>query len=273
MIIRFKSLLINKWLLALATYFLFLIIWWFYINLTGLKDDQQNYLFGASYTLISIYGGVYGMKVSKRWGGIKSAVGRSLFFLAFGLFAFSLGQIIWTYFNIIQKVTVPYPSIADIGYILSIPAYLLGMVSLARVSGARFALKKRNAKILVVTTPFIMLLFSYLVFLKDYQFDLTQPIKIIIDFGYPLGQALTISMAILALILTRNYLGGIMKNRIRYIIFALVFQYATDFSFLFQAAHGTYVNGGVIDLMYASSFFIMTAGLISFEYPKSPTNK
>lgn len=250
----------------LFVYYIALLIWWVYIFSTGQRDGFQNYLFGAAYAIIALIGGLIGISVSRHWGAWRSTVGRGIIFLSAGLLAFAFGQFAWSYYNIILQVEVPYPSVADIGYVGTIPLYFLGMIFFAKAAGAKFALRIWTGKLQAIIVPLIVLLFSYWIFLRDYEFDFDQPVKIFIDFGYPLGQALTISIGILAFTLSRNFLGGLMKGKIRLLIFALTFQYVTDFSFLFQASRGAYYNGGPIDFMYATSFLIMSLGLISFRY-------
>lgn len=250
----------------LFIYYIALLIWWVYIFLTGQRDGFQNYLFGVAYAIIAIIGGLNGIFVSRHWGAWRSTMGRGIVFLSAGLLAFAFGQLTWSYYNIVLQVEVPYPSVADMGYVGTIPLYFLGMMFFSKAAGARFALRTWTGKLQTILIPLIVLLFSYWIFLRDYEFDFGRPVKIFIDFGYPLGQALTISIGILAFTLSRNFLGGLMKSKIRLLIFALAFQYLTDFSFLFQASRGEYFNGGFIDLMYATSFLIMSLSLISFSY-------
>ena len=82
------------------------------------------------------------------------------------------------------------------------------------------------------------------------------------DFGYPLGDAVYVSLAILALILSKKVLGGVMKKPILFLVFALMFQYICDFTFTYQVSKGTWYVGGINDFMYFISYFFMTIGLI-----------
>lgn len=244
-------------------------LWWITIYFSQEKDPWVYY-FGLAYPVVAIFGGYNGMVIGKSWGGLKSVMGKSVYFFSLGMFSYAFGQLVWSYYNIILQVEIPYPSIADIGYVSAIPFYLLGVIYLGNASGVRFGFKKMYAKIQATILPLLGLLISYFVFLRDYEFvvpgEYIEYIKVFIDFGYPLGQALTVAVAILVLLLSRDYLGGIMKPRIWYILFALSFQYVTDFSFLYQASKGTYYNGGIVDLMYAISLIVMGVGLLFLDY-------
>ena len=101
--------------------------------------------------------------------------------------------------------------------------------------------------------------------MKDLVVDAEQPIKTFLDFGYPIGEALTISIAILTYGLSRKILGGNMRGKIMFMIFALILQYLTDSMYLYEVSVGTYYNAGTVDLLYATSFTFMSLGLISFK--------
>jgi hypothetical protein len=157
-----------------------------------------------------------------------------------------------------------YPSIADIGFFGSVIMYIYGGISLVSLAGGRISLKSGKGKALAVIIPLILLTASYFVFLQGYVFDPSNKLRILLDFGYPLGQALYVSMAIVALLLSHNLLGGIMKTPIMVLLAAFIFQYLSDYSFLYQNSHGTYVAGGFVDVMYMISYFIMSISLIRF---------
>lgn len=242
-----------------------LTIWWALLNLSGSREQLQNYLFGASYGLMAILGGVAGIRIARHWGGSKSIMGKAIFVLSFGLLAEEYGQLVFSYYNIFAHVQVPYPSLADIGFFGNIPLYVIGIVLLAQASGVHFSLKKLSGKIQTVFIPAAMLAFSYFFFLQKYEFDWSNPLKIFLDFGYPLGQAFYVSLAFLTYSLSNNILGGIMKNKILFLLFAFAIQYLADYNFLFQSSDGTWLNGGYGDYLYLLAYFIMTLGIIQLN--------
>lgn len=249
----------------LVLFYVLLVIWWVGINLTGKTNTNQSYVFGGSYALIALIGGIAGLLFSRRWGGWKSMIGRAVIFLSLGLLGEAFGQLTWTFYNVVLQVEVPYPSVADIGYFSIIPFYALAMINIGMASGVRFSLGTYFNKFQVIAIPLVMLIFSYVLFLRNYEFDFTKPLLMFLDFGYPMGEAITISLAILTFTLTRDYLGGLMRSRILYIVFAFVVQYVTDYTFLYRASREIYVNGGLVDLMYVTSFVIMSVGLVAIS--------
>jgi hypothetical protein len=228
-------------------------------HFSNLGFDIQ--IWGASYQILAFWGVVCGLVFSRLWGGWKSVIGRADILFALGLCGQLFGQCISSYYTITGGV-LPYPSIADLGFFATIPLYTYGAILLARAGGAKIKITSLESVAQIVVIPLIMLCISFFVFLRGYAFDWSQPLRIFLDFGYPLGDAVYISAAILAFSLSFRSLGGVMRIPIFTFIIALVLQYLADFTFLYQNANGTFVVGGITDLAYTVSYFLMALSLI-----------
>lgn len=251
------------------TSILFIILagWWavlyFYY---GAGLTEPNLYWAATYSTLAIWGGLFGLFASRSWGGKRSRMGRSVAFLSIGLLLQAFGQSSFIYYITILGVSIPYPSIADVGYFGSVIFYIIGIYSLARVSGVSITLKKYRGKAFAILIPAILLIFSYNLFLSGYQFDWSNPLRVFLDFGYPIGQAVYVSIAVLAFILSKDVLGGIMRGPIIFVIYAFVIQYLADSNFLFQAINSTWTNGGYGDFLYTLAYFLMAISLIKIGY-------
>ncbi len=234
--------------------------WWLYLrqfSIDSTRDARQ--LWGATYQILALYGAIVGLFISHKWGGYKSIFGRAIMFFSLGLFLQCFGQTYSSYYVFHYNTESPsYPGIGDIGFFGSIFLYIYGVILVAKVSGAGKPLKKVGNKVFALLIPTLILLVSYHFFLQGYEFDWTNKLKIFLDFGYPLGQALYVSIAILALLMSRKFLGGIMKKPILFLIFALLLQYFSDFFFLYQANLGNWYAGNINDYSYSVSYFIMS---------------
>jgi hypothetical protein len=245
--------------------------WWLYITLFvrgGTHDSVNNQAFAATYGVIALLGSVVGLKASKIWGGHKSLIGRALLFFSIGLFAQEFGQIAYSIYLYALKVQIPYPSVGDVGYFSSVFFYIYAAIQLLKATGAKFTLKDRNKKLIATILPLILLGASYAYFLRDYHFDfssLKAGITVILDFGYPLGQATYIAIALLTFLLSRSLLGGIMKRKVLFILLALVVQYTADFSFLYAAKAAKAFPAGANDFVYLVSYTLMALALNSYR--------
>lgn len=223
--------------------------------------NPWSFAWGASYQVIAIWGAVIGFIVAKSWGGWKSTFGRMVSLFSIGLLFQSLGQALSSFY-VFKTGDVPYPGWGDIGFFGSIIFYIFGVFLLAKVSGVKASIKSFRNKIQAVLIPVIMVGASYFIFLKGYQYDWSNPVQTFLDFGYPVYQAIYVAIAVLTLILSREYLGGMMKKPIMFFLGALIMQYLSDFVFLYQASRNLYIPEGVNDCMYFVSYFLMAIALI-----------
>ncbi len=259
-----------------TTVFLFFAGWWVINQVRFSPEDNANALFSDTYWVLPLIGALIGLWASKKWGGVKSLFGRSIFFFALGLFAQVFGQVVYTYYAQVQHIEAPYPSIGDIGFFGSIPLYVIAISMLAKTIGARFRRASTSRKALALVLVFVLLITSYSVFLREYEVDWSNPLMVLLDFGYPLGQAVYVSLALLAYILSRGLLGGIMKNKILLLLVAFVIQYTADYSFLFRFNRDQWYAGDFSDFIYLCAYFLMTIALLKLVSVandlKTPTN-
>jgi hypothetical protein len=253
--------------IAIAFFILFT-LWWFYDNFVignqHIKYDSF-FDFSETYGYMAVWGGIWGIIISSKWGGFRSIMGKAIIMFSLGLFAQEFGQLAYAFYNDIYKVPGPYPSLGDFGFFGSIPLYIYGILLLAKASGLKIRLKSYANKIQAILIPAIILIIGYTLFLQGYKFDWSNPIKVFLDFGYPFGQAIYISIAILTYLLSRGILGGVMKNKILFILFALFIQFLSDYTFLYQSNKGIWQVGGINDYMYLCSYFFMTLGLLGLD--------
>ncbi len=259
----FQKLLTNHFVLLASLFFWGMSVWWVTIILHGYRGTNDNNLFTVIYPILSLAGGITGLIYAERWGGFKSLIGKALKFLSFGLLAQFFGQAAYTYYIYLKGVAVPYPSIGDIGYFGSVVFYFLGALYLAKVCGFGRSTRSLSSKLLALVVPILLLACSYFFFLRGYDFSSINYLKTFLDFGYPIGQAIYVSVGIIALLLSSTAMGGIMKKPILFLIFALIFQYISDFVFLYQANNGSWYVGGLNDYLYLASYFLMTIALVN----------
>ena len=236
-------------------------IWWLINFISGETDTRSHEIYSDSYWVLALIGAVFGIFVARQWGGFKSSFGRALYLFSLGLLAQVFGQVTYTYFAWVQNVEAPYPSIGDIGYFGSIILYALGAIVLSRAVGAKFSLASIPQRTVAILLPAALLVASYAIFLKDYEFTGDKLITFL-DFGYPLGQAFYLAIALFMYVVSFKLLGGIMKNKILLLLFALLIQYLADFLFLYQYSREEWYPGNFSDYLYQVAYLMMTLALL-----------
>ncbi len=192
-------------------------------------------------------------------------MGKTLILFSLGLLGQLFGQIMYSYYIYFLKIEVPYPSIGDIGYFVTPLFYSFALINLAKACGVSYNLKKIKYQLVALIVPVVLLSIVYNIFLKGYEFDWSQPIKIFLDFWYPLGGSIYIGLAVLVLLLSKGLLGGIMKPKVLMLIFALLMQFGADFYFLYEAYYGKYYPGSGNDFVMMIAYFFMNIALIEFN--------
>lgn len=261
--LKSKSLALKSFFIIICLIFAGYATWWITNQIThNTQGSRSSELFSDTYWILPLLGGVGGLWAARVWGGFKSVFGKSILFFSAGLLAQVFGQVVYSYYALHLKIEVPYPSVGDVGFFGSIPLYIVALILLAKTTGARFSRVSSVKKLIAILLPIILLAASYIVFLRDYEFSGAHALTVFLDFGYPLGQAFYISLALITYFLSRGLLGGIMKNKILLFLGALVLQYSSDYVFLFQNSRGTWYAGGYNDFMYLISYFVMAVALL-----------
>lgn len=254
----------------LIVYFGLLCVFWTSLYFTGLTGGPWNDFYSFSFGLIPLISGMWGIRQSFKWGGLKSYVGKSLMFISAGSFLWGVGTMIWAYYNFFAGVPVPYPSIADLFYILTIPLWAAGISSLSHATGSRSALKKSTGKILAVVVPLLIFFASYyllVVIARDGVLVSTYEgyLKLILDLAYPLGDVIILTFAILVYGLSRDYLGGRYKTPVNILLAGFLTMYFADFIFSYTTTIGTFYTGGFGDLVFTIAMFLISFGTLGID--------
>jgi len=237
--------------------------------LSKFTDGFYNYLYSFLFGLIPLFGGLIAMFRSKVWGGLRSAIGKAVFFIGLGIFLWGCGELIWSYYNFFMNVPAPYPSLADIGFAPSIFFYGLGTAFLAKAIGAKFGLRNKLAKVFVILAPIIILAFSYYILVTVARGGVLVPegetmLKTILDIAYPLGSFVALTIAIILSGLSFKYLGGRYKFDIYAILLGLGVMFIGDTVFSYTTTVGTYYNANFGDLLLTTGLFLLSFGVLGF---------
>lgn len=249
----------------LSLFYICLVIWWITIYLRGISETTENYLYSFVYGFIPLIWGVVGLRTSFLWGGFKSLTGKSLSFLSLGMLVWATGNMIWAYYNLILKIPVPYPSLADYVFILSFPLWAIGMFFLSRVTGAALSLRRIKGRIALFTIPILVITVSYyllFVVARGGVID-TQggSLKLFLDIAFPAWDVVILTLALLVFGLSFNYFGGKFKWPIIILLLGFGVNYVTDFSFSYTTTLGTFFVGSWVDLLFATAQFLIALGI------------
>lgn len=253
----------------LIAFYLVVALYWAIVYLKIAKSHEVIIFYQFLFSLVPILGGVGGLINSKKWGLLTSKLGKSLFYLSAGLISWGLGQVVWAYYVIVLNQSTPYPSLADVGYVLAIPLWSVGLVYMAQATGARYGFKKTSNKILVVVLPLIAVLIAYFLPIgggNNGAFAVGEsPVKIFLDVFYPLSDVITLTLSFILFSLTFNFLGGAFRIPVLSLLIGFVVEYVVDFSFSYVTNNGSYYNGHWVDLVFPTAMVLIGFAVCSIE--------
>lgn len=255
----------------IIAYYIFILVWWTYTYFINLHPESNVFVYQFAFGLIPLFGGIAGIYRSKKWGMFNSKVGLALFFISAGLVTWGIGQMFWAlYYNWLLQIEIPYPSLADIGYILSWPLWTIGTINLSYATGAKFSLKNVKGRAFLYIIPLLLIAISYYLLIVVARQGLLSDFeggayKIFFDLAYPIGDVVILSLAVLVYGLSFSYLGGKFKWPIIAILLGFLVNYIVDFSFSYTTTNGTYFNGHWVDILFPTAMALIAFGVNSFD--------
>ncbi|HSW88115.1 MAG TPA: NB-ARC domain-containing protein [Candidatus Saccharimonadales bacterium] len=245
--------------------FIIFTVFWMILQTIGSFHDINHRIFTQSYFIVALWGGLLGLYVSQKWGGLKSLMGKAILLFSLGLLAQTFGQLAYSLDTDLQHIYSPYASLGDIGYFGTVPIYIYATVLLAKASGTKihFFNIKKNIKLLLILSIIMIICFALL--LQHYIFNWENPIKIFLDFAYPLGDMMYVYFAFLTYVQLKNSKEAIIRNKIFLICLALSMQFMTDYVYTYQVNLQTWQAGGIDDYLCIISYLLMTLAILQLN--------
>lgn len=214
-----------------------------------LQTSDWNFLFNAAVATFYILACIIAAWRSRR-SRVSELSRRIFLYLGLGALSWGIGSLIWTYYNLILHVSIPYPSYADIFFLASYPLFGLALWSLHESYGSQATQKAIRESILIVVISAVVI-FAFLN-RPDLSPDLGLT-KNLLNVAYSLGDVLLVAVAIIEL---RG--GQAQKHKGLYLLIGfLLLQASGDFIFAYRNNGGAYWNGDISDLLFGFSAFVL----------------
>lgn len=244
-------------------YMIVLIVWHIFLYYRPDKTTEFNYLYNLGYAVIFFSTALLSVYTFLK-PTFRNAVGKAILFLGLGQASYGIGLVIWTYYNIVLHVEIPYPSVADVFFIVFFSILMAyGCLSLLKIY-TPFISKKSLLEALGI---FILSgVFIYAINKPDVSNNLA-PLVRITNIAYPLVDTLLLSLAFITLRIS----GGKVKMGMATLVFGFMLQVAADLFYTYRTAHELYWNGDVSDMIYTISGTVILIAIIKiidqFEAP------
>jgi PAS domain S-box-containing protein len=173
--------------------------------------------------------------------------------LAAAAASWTIGEAIWSWYEVFQGMAVPFPSAADDGFLLEIPLAIAGVLAL---TSAPSRMATRGEAVLAGAIVALSLLFvAWALGLRAVYEQSLQPVPAtLIGLAYPIGDIVTITVLITAL----RRVGRPQLGRMLLLIGGLAANTVADSAFTYLNASGSYkAIGSILDVGWVIGFLMI----------------
>jgi methyl-accepting chemotaxis protein len=186
--------------------------------------------------------------------------------LGAGLVAYFIGDSIWAYLENVTK-TPPFPSLADVFYLLFAPLAALGLFAMPSAPLNRQERWRYSIDMSIIITTTAMLMWYFII----------QPTAASNTGGF-LAQAIAAAYPISDVIIIAAITGALLRKPDRdtrsalwFLFFGMFFFVASDVVFGYTSLTGTYQTGGWVDIGWPTAFLFILSSAIRQGY-RSPAD-
>ena len=171
-----------------------------------------------------------------------------------GLFFWVLGESAWTLYSILLRVAVPFPSIADLFWLVGYIPLLLALLMQAWPFREWFTLRKQIVLGLGMFAMAALMLSGTVPFVAQQYRD---SLALVVGVAYPVLDTVLLSVAIPVFILFRR---GTYWRPMLFVLVGIVLQLTGDLLFAQSALSGSYYPGSPSDLVFDFSYLMLALG-------------
>ena len=181
--------------------------------------------------------------------------------LAASCLSWSLGQVIWTYYEV-TGAAAPYPSLADLGYLLAVPLALAAVWTLSvRASTASWVVAVLDGLIIAGG----LLAISWPVVLgPSWDAQEGTPFEFLLSLAYPIGDLVLISAVLLAIMRTDRSRDAVPLVPIAIGVIVLG---VADSTFVWTSMQGTEQAVSVADLGWTAGYLLLMLAATRYPLP------
>src|SRR3954449_7413129 len=184
--------------------------------------------------------------------------------LGMGMASWGIGQLTWDYYEVILKRDVPFPSMADAGYLLEVPLVVAALIRLP--SGTRSVAGRTRTVLDGLIVASALLLVSWMLVLgRVFHTGSGSWLSQVLSLAYPIGDVVTVTIVVYAILRARQT-GRKVPTPLLLVGIGLVSLSIADSGFTYQTAIGSYVSGAPIDTGWFAGFLLI---LIAARSPQT----
>lgn len=199
-------------------------------------------------------------------------------FIGLGSFYWALGQLTWTYYESIRAVEVPYPGLADAGYLVAYPCLAVGVMLLVCGSApVDLTSLLRSASLLLTSALAVggagVLLWYFL--MQPLWLQPSDPVEKVIGLAYPLCDMVALFSAAILVQMAIAMRRRILRCSLGLLAGGLVLLALGDAIFTYYNLKEIYQTGSWFDWMFSLGWLLIgyAALLLLWYEARFPTHR
>jgi diguanylate cyclase (GGDEF)-like protein len=195
------------------------------------------------------------LTVPLAWRAARRSTGRlrtSWYLLGGAALSWGLGQVVWTWYEVVLDQEVPYPGLADVGFLVCVPLLLAGVLTFPSSSLRRMG--RTRAVVDGLITASAILFASYGTFLGEvYAAREGHLFERVLAVTYPVADVVIVAVVLAVLARRSQRLAGPLP-----VLAAGALSLAlADSAFAYMTAKGSYGDDPVTDLFWPLGFVLI----------------
>ncbi len=177
--------------------------------------------------------------------------------LAASSFAWGAGEAVWCYYALIRNVPVPFPSLADVGFLTAVPLAFAGLLLYPMGPRRPVALVEEVLDACIIATSLLFASWATVLgpLYRSHQGGL---LKQIISLAYPMSDVIMVSVVII-LIARAGHSGRI---RLQLVMAGIVAFAVSDSAFAYLTEVNNYNGGSFLDTGWVAGYLLIGLGAL-----------
>ncbi|MCL7383517.1 MAG: hypothetical protein LZ172_02935 [Thaumarchaeota archaeon] len=198
---------------------------------------------------------------------LKSIIGYSMFTFFLGLLFWFLGEVAWAIYVLVYGVEVPFPSAADIFYVLGYPPLYLGLISYLNVFKDAF---NRRVISISFTAGLIVVIVTSLLVIPEALMSSNNLIEAVLAIIYPIFDSVLIILAIMGAVI---FFGGRIWISWMLISISFILLGIVEISYYYLELLGLIWEGHPLELIWLWVYLYLAMALYSHAKQISKYNQ
>lgn len=178
-------------------------------------------------------------------------------FLAASSFAWGAGEVVWCYYALVRNTPVPFPSLADVGFLIAVPLAIAGLLLFP--TGPRRSITRVQEVLDGCIIAASVLFASWSTVLGAlYRTHEGGAFKQAISLAYPVSDVIMVSLVVILL----ARVGRTARVRLGLVMAGIVAFAFSDSAFAYLTEVNNYNGGGSLDTGWVAGYLLIALGAI-----------